>query len=112
MRRRRFAMTESKVGSGRSQPVVRARHRDHATARPQQDDAAGIRNDASSRDPPYHVARLPHERDETPPPRESDAPRERIELGEDDIAQGRENTDLYGKVGEDFDRRTQRRRRR
>ncbi len=73
----------------------------------EKDDAAGVAaGSARAPDERYANLRMPHERDErTHAP---DAPSEVVTQAADDLAEGRRETDLYGKVGTDFDRTARR----
>jgi hypothetical protein len=74
-----------------TRPIV---DRDEATG-------GGARS-ARASDERYGNLNMPHERDErTHAP---GAPTEAVTQAADDLAEGRRETDLYGKVGTDFDR--------
>ena len=68
-----------------------------------QDEATGrAAGSARASDERYGDLKMPHERDErTHAP---GAPSEAVKQAADDLAEGRRETDLYGKVGTDFDR--------
>jgi len=76
-----------------TRPIV---DQDEATGR-----AAGA-GSAHASDERYGDLKMPHEHDErTHAP---GAPSEAVTQAADDLAEGRRETDLYGKVGTDFDR--------
>ena len=73
----------------------------------EEDEATGVAADAPrAPDERYANLRMPHERDErTHVP---SAPSEVVTQAADDLAEGRRETDLYAKVGTDFDRTARR----
>jgi hypothetical protein len=92
----------------RSRPPIHTRQRLDTQTLPQQDEATGsVPNRAAApqepAQPPYAETKLPHERDETPPPASS-VTRDAVEQARRDLAEGQTDTDNYGRAGAQFDR--------